>query len=826
MTKLLRIGIRIATALAPRRVNRRLLFSSRLIVLTSVLVTALLYTARQLGGLQFLEMAAFDTMVRLRPDKKPDPRLLIVGITESDLQTWQQSTLSDRLVAKLIEQLQQYQPRVIGLDLYRDIPQPPGNAELVDQLRADNLVVITKLGGSDRVPPPPGVPQERVGFNDFLIDADGVIRRNLMYAELEQQPLYSFSLRTSLSYFAKQNIALHVQPELKIGQAAFEPLEADAGGYQMPPSHAQGWQVLLNYRSFKNVARQVTLTQVLKQQLDPSWVKDKIVLIGYTAPSKKDLFSTPYGAARMPGVLVHAQMTSQILSAVLDAQPLFWYWPQGGEVLWVWVWSLTGSVLAWHLKRPLRLGVACAIALGGLVVICSLVFLQAGWIPLIPPAFAFVASAGGVLAYKIFYSSLHDPLTGLPNRLQLLKQLRQAKKKQALVAVLFVDLDRFKIINESLGHQAGDRLLILSQRRIEACLRPPEQLARVGGDEFAIVLQIDEASQAIAVAKRLQENLALPFALNGQEICITASLGITFAAVGQESQPEELLRDAHTAMYRAKASGRNCYEIFTEGMYTDAVKRLQLENDLRQAIARQEFQLCYQPIIDLKTEKIAGFEALVRWLSPKRGFVSPGEFIPLAEETGLIIPLGEWILLEACRQMHDWHQQFPQHPALTISVNLSSCQFVQPDLVEQIQQILQQTKINRLKLEITESAVMENVEAAIALMARLKALGITISIDDFGTGYSSLSYLHQFPADTLKVDQQFVKQMEMADRNADIVSTIILLAHQLGMDVIAEGIETQAHLEALQALECEYGQGYFFSKPLSSEAATALLAEC
>lgn len=811
-----------------RRINQRS-FSpfQATVLLSSILVLALL-GVRQVGGLQFLEMAAFDAMVRSRPSNKPDPRLLIVEITESDIQTWQQSTLSDRLVAKLLTQLQQHQPSVIGLDLYRDIPQPPGNTELLNQLQANNVIAVTKLGigGSNSVPPPAILP-EQIGFNDFLIDADGKIRRNLMYGELGQQKLTSFSLRVSLSYFAKQNLDLRVEPNfLQIGSTIFNALEADSGGYQMPPSNAQGWQVLLNYRSPTNVARQVTLTQVLENRFDPSWVRNKVVLIGYTAPSKKDLFLTPYGVSRMPGVLVHAQMTSQILSAVLDDRPLFWFWSQWGEVLWIWGWAFGGGILVWRLKRPLWLGTAILGALGGLSGICLIVFLQSGWIPLIPPALALVSTAGAVLAYRNFYSSFHDELTGLPNRSKLLKQLQHLIKQDALVAVLVVDLDRFKTINESLGHQVGDRLLNFAQKRIKACLRSQDKLARVGGDEFAIALkQIEEVSQAIAVAQRLQENLASPFNLDGQEICITASFGITFSK-GGEAKPEELLRDAHTAMNRAKAAGQNGIEIFTQGMHAEAVKRLQLENDLRQAINRQEFQLYYQPIINLKTSKIAGFEALVRWVSPHRGFVSPGEFIPLAEETGLIIPLGAWILEVACRQLYDWHQQFPQQASLTMSVNLSSCQLSQPDLVEQIEQILQQTKVNSccLKLEITESAVMESVEAAIALLERLKALGLKLSIDDFGTGYSSLSYLHHFPADTLKVDRAFVKQMEMADKNADLVSTIVFLAHKLGMDVVAEGIETQAHREALQALECEYGQGYLFAKPLDSEAATEWLS--
>ncbi|WP_319419124.1 putative bifunctional diguanylate cyclase/phosphodiesterase [Pleurocapsa sp. FMAR1] len=261
-------------------------------------------------------------------------------------------------------------------------------------------------------------------------------------------------------------------------------------------------------------------------------------------------------------------------------------------------------------------------------------------------------------------------------------------------------------------------------------------------------------------------------------------------------------------------------------MHSETVAQWQLENDLRQAIANQEFELYYQPIINLKRDRLAGFEALVRWISPTRGFVSPGEFVPLAEATGLIIPLGDWILRTACQQMYQWHQQFTPQPGLTVSINLSSHQF-SPDLVQQVEQILAETKLNAqfLKLEITESAMMDNVEKAIALLHQLKALGIKLSIDDFGTGYSSLSYLQQFGADTIKVDQSFVRQMEQSDKNKAIVDIIITLAQKLDMDVIAEGIETENHQHILKALNCEYGQGYFFAKPLKSEDATKLLAQ-
>jgi EAL domain-containing protein (putative c-di-GMP-specific phosphodiesterase class I) len=313
--------------------------------------------------------------------------------------------------------------------------------------------------------------------------------------------------------------------------------------------------------------------------------------------------------------------------------------------------------------------------------------------------------------------------------------------------------------------------------------------------------------------------------LNQQEISTTVSIGIAISEPEEAIQADDLIRNAHTAMNRAKALGKDRHEIFSAGMRTQVINRLQLESDLRQAIKKQEFVLYYQPILDLKTETIIGFEALVRWQSPERGFVSPGEFIPLAEETGLIIPLGEWILKQACQQMHQWHQQFSREIPLIISVNLSIRQFSQPNLVEMVAQTIRETNLvpNSLKLEITESMVMDNVESAIEILESLKALNLRLSMDDFGTGYSSLSYLHRFPMDTIKVDQSFVRRIKDNGDDSEIARTVVMLGHNLGMDIIAEGIETVNQKQILQSLDCEYGQGYLFSKPVPVELVPDLL---
>lgn len=812
------------------------------VLAASLLVTSLTLGVRQLGGLQLLELRVFDQMVRLQPSVGIDPRLLVVTITEADIKAQNRWPLADGTIAKLLEKLQQYHPKVIGLDIHRNIPQLPGRVDLLKEIQAANIITINELGdtNSEGVPRLPGVPEERIGFNDFVVDPDGVVRRNFMYAFQGKDKFYSFSLRLSLSYLA-QGISLKVEPDsLQLGKAVFVPLNASSGGYH--DIDALGYQVLLSYRSPYQAVRQVTLTQVLNGQLDPALVKDKVVLIGTTAPSLKDIFFTPYSTVEranpgMPGVVLHAQLVSQILSTVLDRQPLFWFWQEWGEALWIWAWSFVGGILAWRLKYPLSLGLAVTVALGSLFGICYGIFIQAGWIPLIPPALALVITGGSVVAYKSLHNTLYDALTGLPNRALFLKQLQWAiantKRHNALFAVLFLDLDRFKIVNNSLGHLIGDQLLVSATSRLKSCLRSTDVVARVGGDEFAILLgNIRDVSEATRVADQLQTQLASPFRLNGQEIFTSVSIGIALNQTERKHQPEELLRDAHTAMYKAKDLGKSRHEVFATGMHIQVVRRLQLETDLRRAIVprlsletRQEFQLHYQPIVSLLTGRIAGFEALVRWQHSQHGFIPPVEFIPVAEETGLIIPLGKWIFQEACRQLSIWQTQFPTQPPLTLSVNLSGAQFSQPDLVEYIEQTLKTTELDghSLKLEITESVAMKDVEATIALLLRLRSLNLRLSIDDFGTGYSSLSYLHRFPVDTLKVDRSFVSRMGDTGEDAAIVQTIVILSHTLGMDVVAEGVETAAQQAQLQTLNCEYGQGYFFSQPLDSEAAAALL---
>jgi diguanylate cyclase (GGDEF)-like protein/PAS domain S-box-containing protein len=433
---------------------------------------------------------------------------------------------------------------------------------------------------------------------------------------------------------------------------------------------------------------------------------------------------------------------------------------------------------------------------------------------------------------QLLHDAFHDALTGLPNRSLFMDHLKLAvgrskRRSDCEFAVLFLDLDRFKIVNDSLGHMVGDQLLIGIARRLETCLRPGDSVARLGGDEFTILLgDIRDADEAISVAERIKKELTLPFNIGGHEVFTTVSIGIAPSMTGYD-RAEDMLRDADTAMYRAKSLGKTRHEVFDKAMHARAMNLLQLETDLRRAVDRREFLLHYQPIMALETGTIKGFEALIRWQHPEHGFISPAEFIPIAEETGMIVPIGLWVLAEACRQMQEWQETFPAYPPLQISVNLSGRQFTQPDLIEQIKQVLRETGLDprSLKLEITESTVMENIDTAIDMLKQLRAIGVELSIDDFGTGYSSLSYLHRFPISTLKIDRSFVGRMADNNENTEIVRTIIMLARNLGMDVVAEGVETEEQLAQLRSLGCECGQGYLFSKPTSAELATIAISK-
>ncbi|MGC2542061.1 MAG: EAL domain-containing protein [Candidatus Sulfotelmatobacter sp.] len=446
------------------------------------------------------------------------------------------------------------------------------------------------------------------------------------------------------------------------------------------------------------------------------------------------------------------------------------------------------------------------------------------------------------------HNAFHDGLTNLANRTLFVDRLGRAvvtsrRHADFKFAVLFIDIDGFKVFNDSLGHAAGDALLIQIGQRLTASLRrvdtisrsqPGENedpilgedtLARPGGDEFVVLAEeLRQPSDAIRVAERIQEKLALPFYVDGHEIVITASIGIAFNS-SANSEAQDLLRDAEIAMYRAKQTGKAHCEVFDNAMHAGALKRLQLETDLRRALEQGEFLVYYQPIVSLQDRRIVGFEALTRWQSPG-GFVMPNDFIPVADETGIILSINRELMHEACRQLLSWQKLFPSDPPLSLSVNISPKQFTQADLAAQIGQILQQNGMNPrfVDLEITETIAMADAEKSTGMLSELKALGVGLDIDDFGTGYSSLSRLQSFRVDTLKIDRIFVSRMDTDPETYEIVRVIINLAHSLGLKVVAEGVETQAQFDLLQKLGCERAQGYLFSKPVDRDTIQKLLA--
>jgi diguanylate cyclase (GGDEF)-like protein len=431
---------------------------------------------------------------------------------------------------------------------------------------------------------------------------------------------------------------------------------------------------------------------------------------------------------------------------------------------------------------------------------------------------------------QLFYDNLHDELTGLANRTLFKDRLDQMiayARRYAIYscAILFIDLDRFKVINDSLGHLIGDQILVQVAQRLSDCLRSGDTVARFGGDEFEVLLnKTDDTSSVLIAVNKIIEALHAPFELEGHDLYITASIGIVPNLVGYQTA-EEILQDADIAMYAAKSLGKDRFEIFNVNMRVEANSRLLVENDIRRGLENQEFQLYYQPIVDLKTDHLMGFEALIRWLHNERGLLQPGEFLDIAEESGLIVPIGDWVLKKACRQLKSWQQKYPELQGLSVSVNISSRQFSQPNFDKQVVEALNASglKAEDLKLEITEKVLINNFSAARRVFSVLQELGVQIQLDDFGTGYSAMAYLQHFPIDALKIDRSFIHEIDKDYKSSELVRAIVAMAHALGIHIIAEGIETDHELYELKGLFCDYGQGFLISRPMDSVSAGKVL---
>jgi len=433
---------------------------------------------------------------------------------------------------------------------------------------------------------------------------------------------------------------------------------------------------------------------------------------------------------------------------------------------------------------------------------------------------------------QMIHDALHDTLTSIPNRTLLLDRIRQSlvrrkRYPKTSFAIIFIDLDRFRLVNESLGHIHGDELLQLISARLKETIPISDTVARLGGDEFSILLQdINSVRDVEVIAKDIQNLFSKPFFLGDREVFASASMGIAHSDNDYKT-PEEILRDAELAMYRAKREGKSQIIVFQPQFRQSSLSPIDLDTDLRRALDRDEMELHYQPIISMRDRTISGFEALLRWSHRSRGVISPNEFIPLAEETGLIYDLGQWVLGKACKQIAAWNKSKKKEDQLEISINLSSRQFSDPNLVEGIVENIEKSGFDAefLKIEITESALMQNAQRSVSMLNQLKDLNIKVCVDDFGTGYSSLSYLHTFPIDTLKIDRSFVHDMSRNFRNMEIIRTIIMLAHNLKLDVIAEGVETGEQDAQLSALGCQFAQGFYFSRPINSSDAALLIQQ-
>jgi diguanylate cyclase (GGDEF)-like protein len=818
----------------PRVVPQIFWAALRSVLISSTVVASVCLVAQRAGWLEPLELAMHDQWVRLRPALPPDERLLIISIEEADIRRYGWP-LSDEVLAATLGRLQATNPSVIGLDLYRDLPVPPGEAALVEALAAPNVIAITNQVFA--IPPPSTVPPERVGFNDFTLDTDGVLRRNLLQVGDGTDPYFSFALQVSRRHLADQGKTFGYDSEsLFWDEVVLERLQRTDGGYQT--ADVRGYQILLDYRGAEAIAPTLTLSKLL--DTPPEALPDlsgRVVLIGSVAPSLKDFLPTPYSAVRqesfqMSGVMVHAQMVSHLLDLAAGTRQPFRYWPQGLEAGWLLAWAIAGSLLAWRLRRPIVLSIVAIAGVSVIVFTSAGLFTYQVWIPVVGPVLAFLGALGLAMTHRVFYTTSHDALTGALNQNSLTAYLRRSLKQRQRqqqprpLGVLYVHLDQLGLVNSSLGQNTGNYMWLELMARLRSRLPKPAKIARIDEDDCAIAVPADNKAALETLANQLRDDVAQPITIPPQQSVVTdTNIGIAITQPDYVHTAENLMRDAHTAMFRARSLGQTQYQVFATGMLEASVQRFTLEGELRQGLADQQFELYYQPIVSLESDRVAGFEALIRWQHPQRGFISPGMFIPLAEETGLIIPLGQWICETACQQAYEWRQQFSDWPLL-ISINLSGRQFEQPDLVEQLTTIVQERQLTGLtfKLEVTESMVMGDVEAAIDLMFKLRSLGCKLSLDDFGTGYSSLSYLRRFPIDTLKVDQSFVRNMNSAEDFA-IVRTIVDLAHTLGMDVIAEGVETIEDVEALRSLKAEFGQGYYWAKPLPAAAATDFLAQ-
>ena len=784
------------------------------------------------GILQPIEFSAYNSFTNWRGDRPWDERVVVITIDDASISKLGRFPWSRDRYVQLLQKLEQTEVSVIGFDILWS-ESSPADQQLANSIARSQKVVLSMAwdnSGQALLPIAP-ISNAGVAIGHILKreDPDGIVRQ--IDLQIQDVPTLSVSM---LQVYDLNTAAINLLPELS------QPLSIN-------------W-----IKRIKDIS-QVSFSDVIDGKIPASTFRNKIVLVGVTA-SGIDSLATPF--ERNPpasGVYLHAM----VLQNLLQKNSL-----TITKTTDIWSFALLGSLFIGLIlpRRSLWTGSISALVLSGLwLIIAFIAFSANNWMAIAVPILMFLLTGFAIALQErwqihrslkiadaqIEYESTHDHLTKLYNRSLIETRLRnllhpqnlssKINDRQNLLAILWINLDRFKNINDTFGHPIGNLLLV----EVSQCLRDSVStnalIARFGGAEFVILLEnLANEQDAIAIADRIQTKLQNPFFIQSHEIAIAVNIGIKFHHIDHinspdMNSPEILLRDADTAMFYAKKLGNSCNKVFDSSMREIVLRRLQLEKDLRKAVAitqdhhnqdRQEFLIYYQPILSLRDMRIVGLEALIRWQHPERGLISPTQFIPLAEETGLIIPIGDWVMRNACMQVKSWQQRFPIAKDISVSVNLSPKQLAQDDVLEKCLSILQQTQLSPeyLKIELTESAIMENPDFAISMLKQLRQAGIKIYIDDFGTGYSSLAYLHQFPFDGLKIDRSFVNNIHENINGIEILKAIISLAQSVKVNIVAEGIESLAQLNYLQDVLNEEGagQGFFLFRPLNVTSIEAI----
>jgi diguanylate cyclase (GGDEF)-like protein len=721
-------------------------------------------------------------------DSGPDSRLLIVGLTDTDIETYGWP-LPDSKLAELLAKLHASSPAVIGLNMYR---MQVESSELAQQINQENVFTITAVNDDKVIWDYKGnslVPLERTGFSDLLIDPDNIIRRSLLFVDASEpgdSPYYSFALRIVLDYLSVPDTELEVdQDSLQIQGTEIPVLYKGDGGYQAIDD--SGYQLLLRYRDRLVPAKEISIGEILEDSFSSESVENKIVLIGSTNSSLRDSFFTPYSAGQkrdlsMHGVVLQAQIISHLLDIITnEKREIYNFLPVWSEPLILFVLTLVASLITWNIKRSvLKLFVCIGLILVILIISYGLLSILI-WIPTAVLVLGTLLSISLTAGQRSLYQNYYDELTRFPKRQLFIdlvdKALTKGKSKNSHfpVTLAFLEIDRIKLINKSFGYRIGDEVLQLIATQLKSVLSLSARVARLGDCEFSIVFPDDSQSIVQKSLEELQSRLSKPIDIDQHRLILKPQIGISVSTGEDYENADSLIRNAYLAMFKGKISTQSKSTFFSASMLADDARYLQLESSLLTAIEQENFTLFYQPIVSLESNSISYFEALIRWPQENGSFIPPDQFIPIAEETGLVIPIGEWVIKTACQQLREWKSLFP-NKHITVSINISSYQLNQPDLVQTIQAALAQNQLegHDICLEITETMVMQDINHSINLITCLKKLGIQISLDDFGTGYSSLSYLHRLPLDTIKIDKSFVGQMDKSLEVSTPSATILI----------------------------------------------------